>query len=175
MENNIKAIVYTSNTGSTERYARMLAQELKLRAYRLSEAKQSLAAGTEIIYLGWLMAGSVKGYADAAKRYQIRAVVGVGMAQSGTQLGEVREKNRIPADTPLFTLQGNFDLQKLRGIYKLMMQVMVKKVGKELATKTDRSPQEDELLCMLTQAQDYVKPENLNDMLAWLANRNKAE
>lgn len=97
------------------------------------------------------------------------------MAQSGTQIDEVRERNRIPADTPLFTLQGNFDLQKLRGIYKFMMQVMVKKVGKELAAKTDRTPQEDELLCMLRQDRDYVKPENLNDMLAWFSNMNETE
>jgi hypothetical protein len=30
------------------------------------------------------MAGSVKGYAEAAKRYQVRAVCSVGMGQAGT-------------------------------------------------------------------------------------------
>lgn len=60
----MNAIIYTTNTGSTERYARLLA----LPAYSLAEAKKQVFARAEVIYLGWIMAGSVKGYAEAAKR-----------------------------------------------------------------------------------------------------------
>ena len=77
------AIVYTTNTGSTERYAKLLSHETGLPAYSLTEAKKKVFAGAEIIYLGWMMAGSVKGYAAAAGRYQIRAVCGVGMDKPG--------------------------------------------------------------------------------------------
>ena len=56
------AIVYTSNTGFTEKYAKLLGGKLFLPVYSLEEAKGKLAAGAEIIYLGWLMAGTVKGY-----------------------------------------------------------------------------------------------------------------
>ena len=31
----------------------------------------SFFAGAEIVYLGWIMAGLVKGYALAAKRYRV--------------------------------------------------------------------------------------------------------
>lgn len=75
----MNAIVYTSNTGSAERYAKLLAHETALPAYSLAEAEGALAAGAEIIYLGWVMASTVKGYAAAARRYRVRAVCGVGM------------------------------------------------------------------------------------------------
>ena len=48
-------IVYTSNTGFTERYARMLAEETGLPCYCLEESPR----GGSAIYLGWLMAGTV--------------------------------------------------------------------------------------------------------------------
>ena len=77
----MNAIIYTTNTGSTESYAKLLAQKTGLPAYSLAEAKKRVLAGAEVIYLGWIMAGSVKGYAEAAKRYQLRAVCGVGMGR----------------------------------------------------------------------------------------------
>lgn len=68
----MKAIIYTSNTGSTERYARLLAEQTGLPAYSLAEAKEAVPAGEDVLYLGWIMAGSVKGYGAAAKRYRVR-------------------------------------------------------------------------------------------------------
>ena len=59
------AIIYTTNTGSTGQYAKLLAQETGLPAYSLAEAKKRVFAGAEVVYLGWIMAGSVKGYVGA--------------------------------------------------------------------------------------------------------------
>lgn len=42
---------------------------------------------------------------------------GVGIGQIGTQLEEIRDKNVISQRVPLFTLQRNFDVKKLHGIY----------------------------------------------------------
>ena len=112
----MNAMIYTTNTGSTEHYAKLLAQKTGLPAYSLAEAKKRVFAGTEIIYLGWIMVGSIKGYANVAKRYQVRAVCGVGMGQTGTQTDNTRKKSAISADIPLFTLQGNFNVKKLHGI-----------------------------------------------------------
>ena len=112
----MNAMIYTTNTGSTEHYAKLLAQKTGLPVYSLAEAKKRVFAGAEVIYLGWIMAGSVKGYANVAKRYQVRAVCGVGMGQTGTQTDSVRKNSAIPANIPLFTLQGNFNVKKLHGI-----------------------------------------------------------
>ena len=163
----MNAIIYTTNTGSTERYARLLAEQTKLPVYSLAEAKKEVPAGTEVIYLGWIMAGSVKGYADAAKRYPISAVCGVGMGQTGTQTDVVRKKSAIPEDIPLFTLQGNFDVKKLHGIYRPMMEIMVKTAGRSLAEKKDRTPEEDDMLEMMQRGGERVKAENLSAVLDW--------
>ncbi len=77
----MKAIIYTSNTGSTAEYAQLLGKELNLPVHNLQQAKSMVPAGSEIIYLGWIMAGGIKGYK------------------------EVRDKNAIPQRIPLFTLQ----------------------------------------------------------------------
>lgn len=163
----MNAIIYTTNTGSTERYARLLAQKTGLPVYSLAEAKKRVFAGAEVIYLGWIMAGSVKGYAEAAKRYRVRAVCGVGMGQTGTQTDSVRKKSGIPADIPLFTLQGNFDVKKLHGVYRLMMEIMVKTAGKGLAEKKDRTPEEDDMLNMMLHGGERVRIENLSAILDW--------
>lgn len=54
----MKAIVYTSNTGSTARYAELLGHETGLPVY--ASETRNLPAGAEIIYLGWIMAGEIK-------------------------------------------------------------------------------------------------------------------
>ena len=163
----MNAIIYTTNTGSTELYAKLLAQKTGLPVYSLAEAKKRVFAGAEVIYLGWIMAGSVKGYAEAAKRYRVRAVCGVGMGQAGTQADSVRKKSAISADIPLFTLQGNFDVKKLHGVYRLMMEIMVKTAGKGLAEKDDRTPEEDDMLDMMLHGGERVKEENLGAVLDW--------
>ena len=160
------SIVYTSNTGYTAEYARLLGEKTGLPVYSLAEAEQKLAAGNRVIYLGWLMAGKVQGYKKAAKRYKVQAVCGVGMGGTGSQLQEVRKANAIPEKTPLFTLQGGFDIQKLSGVYKLMMTIMVKTAGKGLAEKKDRTPDEDVMLEMLTQGGSRVSADNLAEVLA---------
>ena len=163
----MNAIIYTTNTGSTARYAELLARATELPVYPLAEAKSAVSTGAEVIYLGWIMAGSIKGYAEAAKRYRVRAVCAVGMGQTGTQTDSVRKKAAVPADIPLFTLQGNFDVKKLHGIYRPMMELMVKTVGKGLAEKADRTPEEDDMLDMMLHGGERVKAENLSAVLDW--------
>ena len=91
----MKAIIYTSNTGSTAEYAQLLGNELNLLVHRLQQAKNKVPAASEIIYLGWIMAGGIKGFKEAANLYKVLAVCGIGLGQTGTQLTEVRDKNAI--------------------------------------------------------------------------------
>ena len=98
------AIVYSSNTGKTERYAHMLSDELSIPAYSISQAKKSLEKGTNIIYMGWLMAATVKDLPKANKRYNVSAVCGVGLCPTGEMLNEVRSAARIPDGVSLFII-----------------------------------------------------------------------
>ena len=168
----MKAIIYTSNTGSTAEYANLLGKELHLPVLSLQQAKSKVSAGTEIIYLGWIMAGGIKGYKEAEKKYKISAVCGVGMGQTGTQLKELRDKNAIPQRIPLFTLQGNFDVKKLHGVYRFMMNVMVKTAGKGLAAKADRTLEEDDMLDMMVNGGKRVSVQNLRAIVEWYKSVN---
>ena len=68
---------------------------------------------------------------------------------------------------PVFVLQGGFDRKRLHGIYKLMMTVMKNTVGKSLARKPDRTPDEDTMLDLLENGGSRVSPENLSSVLDW--------
>ena len=161
------AIIYTTNTGSTGQYAKLLAQETGLPAYSLAEAKKRVFAGAEVVYL----AGSwpVRSRGVPGLRSAIRCALSAASAwgQTGTQTDSVRKKSEIPANIPLFTLQGNFNVKKLHGIYRFMMEIMVKTVGKGLAAKKDRTPEEDDMLDMMLHGGERVKAENLSAILDW--------
>ena len=73
----------------------------------------------------------------------------------------------LPESVPLFQLQGNFDVKKLHGMYRLMMEVMVKTAGKALASKSGRTAEEDDMLDMMTNGGERVQAENLHAVLAW--------
>ncbi len=113
------------------------------------------------------MASSVKGYAAAAKRYKVKAVCAVGMSRTGTQTESVRKKTAVSAEIPLFTLQGNFNVKKLHGIYRPMMEIMVKTTVKNLSARKNRTADENDMLDMMLHGGERVKPENLSGVLAW--------
>ncbi len=77
----MKAIVYTSNTGTTKEYSKLLGDKLSLSVYSLDEAKGKVELGN------------------------VRAVCAVGMGATGTQVEEVRTKNEISNSTPKYLCQ----------------------------------------------------------------------
>lgn len=164
----IDAIVYTSNTGYTAEYAHLLGRKIGLSVFSLCEAKEALQKGSRIIYLGWLMAGQIRGYRQAAGRYRVAAVCGVGLGATGGQDASARNANRVPTDVPVFTLQGGFDYARLTGIYRTMMKTFIRVVGGQLEAKAIRSPDEDRVLDMLHHGGSYVSEANLAAVLAWI-------
>ena len=157
------AIVYTSNTGHTWQYALLLGEQIGLPLFSLDEAKSQLSGGSPVIYLGWLHASHVKGYAKAARRFDLRAVCAVGLCDTGTLTDQVRKATSIPVDIPLFTLQGGIDHGRLKGMDKLMISMLTK----GLASQKQRSAQDDRMLELLSKDENYVSPENLARLLQW--------
>ena len=158
-------IVYESNTGFTARYAAMLSQKLGIPAAPLAQALKSLPAGTPVIHMGWLMASSVAGYKKAAKRFAIAAVIGVGLGDTGAQDDAARKACKLPAEVPVFTVQGGMDIAKLRGPYKFAIKLLTK----AMSAKKDRTPGEDRMLELLIKGGDYVGEKELSAVLAWAA------
>ena len=89
------------------------------------------------------------------------------MGAGGSQIKEVRKGNAIPENIPLFTLQGGFELNKLHGIYKFMMNTMKRTVGKKLAAKQDKTADEQDMLDLLLHGGSRVSEENLRPVLEW--------
>ena len=66
-----------------------MGEKIGLPVYSLIEARSQLPEGCRILYLGWIHASRIKGYAAAAKRFSICAVCGVGLCDTGTLISEV--------------------------------------------------------------------------------------
>ena len=159
----MKVIVYTSNTGHTADYSKILGAKIGLPVYTLSEATKKLQKGTEIIYLGWLFANNIKGYKKATKKYKISAICAVGLCDTGTAVAEVRKANSISEETPLFTLQGGLDKTKLRGINKFMINMLTK----GLSSIKERTENDERMLELLTHDKNYVSEENITAFMKW--------
>lgn len=135
-------VIYQSNTGYTEQYAKMLARRLDVPAYPLEKVPKC-HLHKEAVFLGWLFAGNIVGYKKAAKNYCLRAVCGVGMSPPAAELaGGLREKMRIPSAVPVFYLQGGFDINKLHGPMKLIMKFKCKEIAGRLELRGELSEAE---------------------------------
>lgn len=157
------AIVYTSRAGHTRQYARLLGEHIRLAVYALDEAAAQLAAGSPVIYLGWIRASRVVGYARAARRFSVCAVCAVGLCDTGALVAEVRRASAISEDVPLFTLQGGMDRSGLKGMDRLMISMLLR----GLAAQKKRSPQEERMLELMRGDESYVRAENLAGILQW--------
>lgn len=159
----MRAIIYTSNTGHTAEYAKILGEKTGLPVYSLNEAEERLEKRTSIIYLGWLFANSIKGYKKASKMFNISAVCAVGLCDTGTAIDGVRKANSISDTMPLFTMQGGMDKSQLRGINKFMIKMLT--YG--MQSKQDRSKDDERMLYLLKNDKNYVCEENIAAFMEW--------
>lgn len=162
--NHPVALVYTSHTGFTAQYAKLLSNSANLPAYDLSQSKAILSPGSSVLYLGWLCAGKIKGLSKAQKRYDVRAICAVGLTQASfMDISKLALDNRCPS-LPLFYLQGGYARQKLRGLYRPMMKAMEKMVTKAPA----ETEQQQAMQAAFVQGGDWVCAESLTPVLDWL-------
>lgn len=164
----MRAIVYTSKNGHTAEYAEILGKQTGLTVYSLKDAEKKLEKGTQVIYLGWLMASRVQGLNKASKKFKVSSVCGVGLSDTGTLVGEVRKANALPEDLPLFTMQGGMDKSKLKGLDKLLINMLTK----GLAFQKERTETDERMLNLLTHSENLVSEKNTADFIEWY-NQNK--
>jgi len=170
----MKAIVYQSKTGFTEKYAQMLAEKTGLPVWRLEEAGRQLPRDAEIFYLGWLKAGNVVGLDAAMDRYTIRGAAIVGMAPAGN--GDLWTEAKINGGTSdtggrIFYLQGGYAPEKLRGLDRLMMRFVSRSVVKRLEAKGDTATEQDlAMLELYRSGGDCVREEALEEIVDWMKN-----
>ena len=69
----------------------------------------------------------------------------------------------IPDETPLFTLQGGIDRGRLKGVNKLIISML----ARGLASRKQRSAQEERMLKQMQTDADYFSEDNLAGILSW--------
>lgn len=157
----MKAIVYESNTGFTERYAKILSEKTGVPAYSLSQAKKQVEKGEEIVFLGWVFANKISGFDKARKRWNVAAVGAVGMnpcSDQNTQI--VRDANK--PECPLFYMWGGLDNSKLKGLNKMMLGMVRDSLIKE------NKPEYADAIKVFREGGDFVSEEYLEEFIAFM-------
>lgn len=156
----MKAVVYFSKTGFSERYAKMISQKLSIPVYSLKEAKNVLEQGAEIVYVSCVRANKIAQLDKAKALYSVAAVCAVGLfPKCGAVLDVLCETNK--PDCPLFYLRGGVDYKRLGMIDKLVLRMVGESVEK------DAKSEDAELLDVLKNGGDFVSEENLTEIIAF--------
>lgn len=161
----ISAIIYNSLTGSCEKYANLLSAALHVPAKPLGDF---VRPDGQVIYIGWTFAGKIVGYKKAAAKYDLAAVVQVGMAGGGENSAETaRAQNRVPSCVKVFSLQGGFYIAKLPLPLRMIMKVKNKEIAAGLLKKASRDARDQALLTMATTGTGDPASWNVDEVVAW--------
>ena len=127
-------ILYGSQYGTTKRYADELSRLTGLPAVSYEKAPD-LAGCEQIVYLGGLYAGGVKGLKQAVKKFPagvrlILVTVGLADVQDEQNIENIRRsvRRQLPAEvlqnTAFFHLRGGIDYGKLSLPHRTMMTLL---------------------------------------------------
>lgn len=161
----VKAIVYSSNAGHTEKYAKIISEKTGLPVYDLKEAKRNLKYEDPVLYMGWIKMGDVSGYISARAYFTIEILVCVGILENARgQKEEIIEKYNI-TDCDVFFIRGGFSMEKLKGANKLIMKIMLKKLENDRKNKP-LSPENESQYKILSEGEELSDPEILQPVIS---------
>lgn len=162
----MKVIVYATNTGTAKKYAQLLSEKTGIEAYNVSEIA-GIPEDSQVIFLGWVMAGVIQGLAQVREKFpELYAVCPVGMFRTEKSDEELKKKNDI--NEPMFFLRGDFHIDRLKGMYKMMMGMMMKMMK---AKVKELEPEKGEkVLEIFEKGLDGFSEDNLSEILGWLEN-----
>lgn len=151
-------IVYESNTGHTKEYATLLAKSLNISCISLKEYKPDFE---EVIFLGWVMAGMIKGYSKIKNKATIICTIAVGLLPETKERTEELVKNNN-VTKKFFYLQGGVNYKKLKCIKKRLLKAVGKKLEKE------GFEENKEVAQIIKNGGTLVKEENLKDIINYI-------
>ena len=174
-------IVYTSQTGFTQKYAEWLAEDMKADILNLKEAQKKDAgffdAYDAIVYGGWAMAGNitkVKWFIDKASSWKGKrlALFCVGGSPNDNPDVEVmldrvlddEHKKYIKA----FYCQGGFNYDKMNAPSKMAMKLFVSSLKK----KKNQTEEEKIMAEMIATSYDISDKKYLAPIVEYLESEN---
>lgn len=170
----IKAIVYTSNSGSTQKYANMLSEELAIPVYTYEEAKNIFTKEDEIIYMGWVFCGRIAKYCRALDHFNIKAVCAVGINKTKSiAVSRIKCKNLI--ENECFYLRGAYNKENQKGFIKLVMKFAAVIVKIDVKSNSQSTLSDLENLDMLYNGRNYINKDELEDVIKWAKNKELCE
>ena len=104
----LTAVVFTGNTGFTEKYANWVANQLKCDLYRLEDVtSEDLKQYPLIVFGGWVKGGLIQGLQDLQSKVRGRYVVfAVGaLPMRDYTVENLKARNNL-ADVPTFYFEG---------------------------------------------------------------------
>ena len=156
----MEAIVYSSASGHTARYAKMLSEMTGIPAVEIRRCRRKLWRGDDIIFMGWVMAGIVDNYMKMYDHYNVRVLCPVGLMPPGEKIDKLlHDRNIIPDDVAMFYLRGGFDMKKQRGLKKLMAKSY--RISMEMDFEDNETPESGEMFDLMTNGADFVDAANL--------------
>ena len=169
----MNAIVYHSNTGYTERYAKALSKESGIRAYSLEQAMKELPKDSHILFMSWVKAGAVEKARAASKRFYLDGICAVGLNTSSGTERALRGQTGVSREYPFFMLPGGYDRSKLGKIDGFLMDLMLKKLNRDLSKKLRPSETELGMQQVLTSGGDFYDEDQLAPVMVWIESQRK--
>lgn len=134
-------VVYKSKYGSTEKYAKWIAEDGDADLFKANEVKvDQLMSYETIIYCGGLYAGGLLGFSVIKKHYKLLRdkniiVVGVGATlKKEAAIPEVKKHNlpeEMRNNVTFFLLRGGLNYKKMSPLDRVLMYLMVKSIKRK--------------------------------------------
>lgn len=166
-------IVYTSETGFTEKYAVLLAEKLNFPVKRLDTAIETLHKNEPIFYLGWLMAGRIKDLDKAKKHFRVIGACGVGIRPDIENMINILTKSlKMPLGS-VFYLPGGYDPNTLKKSYKRPLSVVFSVITLAVKKQKEKTPEDENLLNVMANGGSLVDESLLRPLEVFLKKESK--
>ena len=126
-------IVYNSNTGTTKKYAEALAERLGCEAVTFAKAGE---IDGKVIFMSWVQMGQIQLLSEARSKFELEAVIAVGVMGLGEKAKTELIENNAIGET-FFLLPGAFSIDKLSGMYKMMMKMALSMMKSKMKNSDD--------------------------------------
>ena len=170
------AVIYSSQTGFTKKYAEWIAEDLKCDIFKVKEiSTKKMLEYDVVVYGGSLHAVGITGIKKiknnlpklSEKKIAVFAVGASPFSEEAYE--EIKTKNFTSEELKeieVFYMRGGFDFTKLNFIDKMLMN-MFKSV---MLKKKDRTPDEEGMLKAYEHPVDFTDKENIKEIINFIRN-----